>query len=79
MLGSRHDSFNGADFTLLSSGASCFAKSDALPGPVLFDELDAGSLEGVPYRRFIGERDRNLSINDFDPADRCDSDLGCSG
>jgi len=58
---------------------SGFAESDALPGPILFDELDAGSFERMPYRRFIGERNRNLAIDDFDPADRCNSHFGRGG
>jgi hypothetical protein len=44
MLGSSHDSFNGANLTLLSSGASWFAESDAFADPVVFDEIDAAGL-----------------------------------
>jgi hypothetical protein len=26
----------------------------------------------MPYRGFVGERNWNFAINDFDPTDRCD-------
>jgi hypothetical protein len=58
---------------------SRLAESDAFAGPVLFDELDACGFEGMPYGRFIGERNWYFAINDLDPTDRCDTHLGCGG
>ena len=65
--------------TLFSSCASWFAESHALAGPVLFREIDASSFEGMPYRGFVGVRNRNFAINDFDPTDRCHAHLRCGG
>ena len=51
------------------------------PSPVSFSSMNSipADFEGMPYRRFVGERNWNFTINDFDPTDRCDSHLGCGG
>ena len=33
----------------------------------------------MPYRGFVGVRNRNFAVNDFDPTDRRDTHLGCGG
>ncbi len=33
----------------------------------------------MPYRRFVGERNWNFAIDDFDPTDRCNSHFGRGG
>jgi hypothetical protein len=51
--------------TLSSPSAARLAKSNALTGPVLFDEFDAGGFEDPANRRFIRGCKRSRTLSDF--------------
>ena len=65
----------GSPRGLLSLCASRPPKSHALTRCVFVDEFDSCRLESSSYSRFVGGRDRNLSIEDLDPTDRGNTDL----
>jgi hypothetical protein len=53
------------------------SKFDALARAVSVNELDPGSFQSNPYRRFISDRHRNFALDDFHPTDCGDPHFGC--
>jgi hypothetical protein len=72
---SQARSTEGDRLGLLSLCTSRPPKSHALTRSVLVNEFDSCRLESSSYSRFVGGRDRNLSIEDLDPTDRGNTDF----
>ena len=56
----------------------CRGLRNRTPSPVPFGSKNSmpADFKSMPYRRFIGERNWNFAINDFDTTDRCNSNFG---
>jgi hypothetical protein len=46
------------------------SKADAFACPVFVNELDSGGFKRLPNGSFVRGRNRNLSVNHFNTADR---------